>query len=148
MRQAFIIMRIGDKELDRMCEEAIVPAVEANGLQPRRVDKHNKGGLLKKEIIEFIENSDIIIADLTGERPNCYLEIGYTMGKGKFTNLILTAQKGTQVHFDLQGYEILFWQPSELGRFRNFLARLIGRRSKAIQVTSAVPSPADVRQEN
>ena len=80
MSQAFIIMQIGNKELDAICEQVMVPALGACGLDPKRVDKHNNGGLLKSEIIKFIEDSDIIVADLTNERPNCYLEVGYTMG--------------------------------------------------------------------
>ena len=56
MAEAFIIMQIGDADLDRACAEAIVPAVEASGLDARRVDKHNEGGLLKSEIINFIQS--------------------------------------------------------------------------------------------
>ena len=68
MAQAFIIMQIGNSELDSMCEKAIVPAIQACGLEPKRVDKHNRGGLLKSEIIKFIQTTDIIVADLTNER--------------------------------------------------------------------------------
>jgi nucleoside 2-deoxyribosyltransferase len=93
MKQAFIIMQIGNPALDKVCEDAILPSLRENGFDPKRVDKHNQGGLLKNEIIKFIENSDIIIADLINERPNCYLEIGYAMGVGKLRNLILTARE-------------------------------------------------------
>jgi hypothetical protein len=65
MTTAFIIMQIGNPELDNVCAHAIVPALEICGLDPKRVDKHNTGGLLKSEIIAFIESADIIIADLT-----------------------------------------------------------------------------------
>ena len=124
-QQAFIIMQIGNFDLDHACEQAIVPALRACGLEPKRVDKHNKGELLKSEIISFIENSDIIVADLTNERPNCYLEVGYAMGVDKFRNLILTAREdhnqdsnnhlpgGPKIHFDLSGYDILFWHPED-----------------------------------
>ncbi|MER3424341.1 MAG: hypothetical protein C4293_15090 [Nitrospiraceae bacterium] len=87
MRQAFIIMQIGNAQLDTMCRDAIVPALKACGFEGRRVDKHNEGGLLKSEIVGLIERSEIIVADLTNERPNCYLEIGYAMGLDKFRNL-------------------------------------------------------------
>lgn len=93
MADAFVIMQIGNADLDRACAAGIVPAVEACGLSAKRVDKHNKGGLLKSEIIAFIQSADIIIADLTNERPNCYLEVGYAMGIDKFRNLILTARE-------------------------------------------------------
>lgn len=123
MKEAFIIMQIGNQELDTICKDIFVPALKACGFDPKRVDKHNKGGLLKSEIVQFIKDSDIILADLTNERPNCYLEVGYTMGLNKFQNLILTAREdhnpdslnyvknGRKVHFDLSGYDILFWDP-------------------------------------
>jgi hypothetical protein len=46
----------------------------------RRVDRHNEGDLLDSEIVQFIERSQIIVADLTNERHNCYLEVGYATG--------------------------------------------------------------------
>lgn len=149
-------MQIGNPELDRMCAKAIVPALKACGLDPKRVDKHNKGGLLKSEIIAFIEGSDIIIADLTNERPNCYLEVGYTMGVNKFENLILTVRDdhnqdspkhtlgGPKIHFDLSGYDILFWDPKDLDKFRKELEKLIKRRQASLgPVIGGTPSPWD-----
>ena len=67
MATGFIIMQIGNDDLDRMCEQALVPALGSCGLDAKRVDKHNEGALLKSEIIEFIERAEIIIADLTNE---------------------------------------------------------------------------------
>lgn len=140
MADAFIIMQIGNPELDSVCEQAIVPALEACGLDAMRVDKHNQGGLLKSEIIGFIERADVIVADLTNERPNCYLEVGYTMGIDKFRNLILTVREdhyhgspnykngGPKIHFDLSGYDILFWHPEKLDEFRQELEKRIKRR--------------------
>ena len=133
-------MHIGNAELDQVAASAIVPALVACGLEPKRVDKHNKGGLLKTEIIGFIETSDIIVADLTHERPNCYLEIGYVMGVDKFRNLILTVREdhfpesenfnkgGPKIHFDLAGYDILAWHPSDIDGFRKELEKRIRRR--------------------
>jgi len=140
MLEAFVIIQIGNDELERVCAEALVPAIKACGLDARRVDKHNKGGLLKSEIIEFIQNAQIIVADLTNERPNVYLEIGYAMGVEKFRNLILTVREdhfpespnhvrgGPKVHFDLAGYDILRWSPGKLEDFRAELEKRIRRR--------------------
>jgi hypothetical protein len=140
MKQAFIIMQIGNLELDNVCKDVFVPALKSVNFDPKRVDKHNKGGLLKSEIVQFIKDSEIILADLTNERPNCYLEIGYTMGLNKFQNLILTAREdhnsdspnyvkgGPKVHFDLSGYDILFWDPKKLGEFRTELEKKLKRR--------------------
>jgi hypothetical protein len=145
-------MQIGNPELDRVCEKSMVPALKAFGLDPKRVDKHNQGGLLKSEIINFINDSAIIVADLTNERPNCYLEVGYAMGRDKFKKLILTARedhnpdspnhrlKGPKVHFDLVGYDVLFWDPQKLDEFRADLERRIRRRRETfVPVTSPKP---------
>ena len=140
MEQGFVIMQIGSPELDRVYERVIAPALEACGLRPRRVDRHNRGGLLASEIIAFIEESEILVADLTNERPNCYLEVGYALGVGKFTNVVLTAREdhdpesprhrpgGPKVHFDLAGYDILFWHPERLDAFRSELEKRVARR--------------------
>jgi hypothetical protein len=148
----FIIMQIGDPDLDKVCGEVFVQAFGACGLQPKRVDKHNEGKLLKSEIVHFIEDAEIIIADLTNERPNCYLEIGYCMGLGKFSNLILTAREdhlpespnhrpgGPKIHFDLGGYDILFWHPDRLCEFRTELEKRINRRLAVLSQGGASPS--------
>ena len=144
-------MQIGNPDLDRACAEAIVPAVQKNGLDAKRVDKHNQGGLLKSEIIEFIQRAEVIIADLTNERPNCYLEVGYAMGIDKFRNLILTAREdhlpdspnynreGPKIHFDLIGYDILFWHPDKLEEFRAELEKRIRRRRAVLAPPAGVP---------
>jgi hypothetical protein len=142
--QAFVIMQIGNPSLDVVYERAIAPALGACGLVARRVDRHNAGGLLHSEIISFIDESDLIVADLTHERPNCYLEVGYALGTGRFTNLILTAREdhnadspshrpgGPKVHFDLIGYDILFWAPGRLGEFRAELEKRALRRLRML----------------
>ena len=138
--QGFVIMQIGNRDLDDIYEGVLAPSLRACGIDPKRVDRHTRGGLLHSEIISFLEESEIIIADLSNERPNCYLEIGYAMGAGRFTNLILTAREdhnpdspnhrpgGPKIHFDLAGYDILFWDAARLDDFRSELEKRIRRR--------------------
>lgn len=154
MKQAFTIMQIGNTELDSVYHDVIAPTISKCGLEPKRVDKHNEGGLLKNEIVNFIKSSDIIVADLTNERPNCYLEVGYTMGLNKLPNLILTAREdhyqdspnfkkdGPKIHFDLSGYDILLWGPDNLPDFKEKLERRINQRLTVIQSNNTtLPSP-------
>lgn len=145
MALAFVIMQIGNPELDRVYELGIVPALRRCGLEPRRVDRHTRGGLLHSEIIEFLENSEILVADLTNQRPNCYLEVGYALGAGRFTNLVLMARQdhntdhpshrpgGPKVHFDLSGYDILFWNPQRLAALRGELEKRVRRRQLLLE---------------
>lgn len=87
------------------------------------------------------------MADLTNERPNCYLEVGYALGCGRFTGLILTAREdhgtdspnrrpgGPRVHFDLLGYDILYWTPEGLPRFREELEKRAQRRLRMLHAS-------------
>jgi hypothetical protein len=156
MNKSFVVMQIGNDDLDNIYNTIIDPAIRACNLSPIRVDKHNEGRLLKSEIVKFIQEADIIIADLTNERPNCYLEIGYAMGLDKYRNIILTAREdhhpdspnhvknGPKIHFDLSGYDILFWDPSKLDLFKNELENRIRRRLLSIRpITSDVKSYLD-----
>jgi hypothetical protein len=68
------------------------------------------------------------------------LEVGYAIGVGKHTNLILTAREdhdpesprhrpgGPRIHFDLAGYDILLWSEESLDAFRDELEKRIRRR--------------------
>ena len=145
---AFVVMQIGDPELDQLFDRVILPAIESVGLQATRVDRDNEGGLLMSEILEFLSSSEIIVADLTNERPNVYLQVGYAMGLGKSRNLILTYRSdhhpedpgwqrdGPKIHFDLAGHDILFWERSEPDSFRRRLATRI-RRRRALLASAA-----------
>ena len=153
MSIAFVVMQIGDEQLDQLFETVIHPAIESVGLQAKRVDRHNEGELLKSEIVQFLNNSEIIIADLTNERPNVYLEVGYAMGIDKFRNLILTCRSdhlpgndgwspdGPKIHFDLAGYDILLWEPSDPDSLRQQLAGRIRRRRALLSPAAEAERP-------
>jgi hypothetical protein len=152
-RIGFVVMQIGNDELDALYSTAIAPAIEATGLKARRVDRHNEGGLLKSEIVRFIDNATVIVADLTNERPNVYLEVGYAMGLDRFRNLILSVREdhfpqspnyrrdGPRIHFDLAGYDILSWRTSDLASFRTELERRIRRRLALLDAPLVAEAP-------
>lgn len=101
-----------------------------------------------------MNESEIIIADLTNERPNVYLEVGYAMGMDKLRNLVLTCRSdhlpgnanwrpdGPKVHFDLAGYDILLWEPSQLDSFREALEARVRRRRSLLSPASQSVKPA------
>lgn len=107
-RQVFVIMKFGDKMLDYAYEVAIKPVIEEFVYKPVRVDKIQDSGKVTDQILKHIERSDIVLADLTGERPNCYYEAGYADASQK--ELILTIRKDSKVHFDLAGNRFIKWE--------------------------------------
>lgn len=85
------------------------PVVESLGF--RRLDMGvdaSKHAFINVAIFEDIHFASVVVADFTGVRPNCFVEAGYALGRG--IRLIATAEKGTQIPFDM--YSILhhFWE--------------------------------------
>jgi hypothetical protein len=72
------------------------------------------------------------LSDLTGERPNCYYEVGYAQALQK--EIILTIQKGSSVHFDLSSYRFIEWETE------NELKQKLRTRFKAIQMRTGPSS--------
>lgn len=83
------------------------------GLKARKVDDDDLIGdyRITDKIIELIEKSKFVIADLTHEKPNVYFELGYARGIGK--TVITTARKGTTLHFDVKDWTCIFYNDSK-----------------------------------
>lgn len=143
----FAVMQIGNSELDKIWSEIYSPTILECGLKPTRVDQDDDGRLLKPQIIEFLNDADLIIGDLTNSRPNCYLEIGYAMGLGRHRQIILCCKENhnadspnyrageQKVHFDLQGYGITWWDSAKLSDFQKQLKEKIQRRLSELPVS-------------
>lgn len=67
-----------------------------------------------------------MLADLSGERPNCYYETGYAHALKK--DMVLTIREEDRIHFDLSHYRFIVWDTeSNLRRkLRRRLERMDG----------------------
>lgn len=63
-----------------------------------------------QEIFAKLHRSALTIADLTGSRPNCFLELGYSFGRTLPT--VVTARKGFETPFDITTFAGHHWKPS------------------------------------
>lgn len=97
-KSVFVIMSFNDDYRDSYFV-AIQPTLRKLGFEPIRVDEIQHNNTVTKEIIEAIEGAAFVVADLTGERPNVYYEVGYAHKADK--EVVLVAKKGTAVHFDV-----------------------------------------------
>lgn len=129
-RQAFVIMPFGNAVLDSAYEGVIIPLVQECGLLPLRVDEIQNSGSITEQILEGIAESTFIIAELSGQRPNCYYECGFAHALGK--ELILLVGGSDQVHFDLAGYRFIEWSTeSELRKKLRARLQSIGPSQEA-----------------
>lgn len=87
---------------------------EDNNIKCWRVDERQSPGSITKDIIDGILDADIIIADLTSKNANVFYELGFAHSIGK--PVILTAQNGNDVPFDIQSYRVIFYEQSIAGR--------------------------------
>lgn len=54
---------------------------------------------IDQEIFQKLHRSRVVLADITGTRPNCFIELGYALGRGLPT--MLMAKEGTDHPFDI-----------------------------------------------
>lgn len=97
---AFIMMAIDKNQPDLediknafkdVCREFGITAMTADEIE------HESG--VTDRILEEIETNEFLIADLTGERPNVYYEIGHAHALNKRVHLF--RKTGTKLHFDV-----------------------------------------------
>lgn len=85
------------KEFDYTCE---------------RVEDQNTIGQIVPRILARIRESAFVIADLTELRPNVLFEVGYALALDK--PIVFTAQKGTDLPFDVKDLPTIFWDPIDM----------------------------------
>lgn len=135
-RQVFVAMQFYNNDERYMAIEEAVNDVNIDSssdlqikIEPVRIDKTTKGHsfVITDEILQVINDSGLLIADLSDKNINVYYEIGYLMGlnSGKQLShenfiLLMKNQDGEterNVGFDLRSWQqIRFTETTELRR--------------------------------
>ena len=91
-------------------DTVVQPVVENDlGFQLNIVDGRQQfeQARIDQEIFARLHRSSAVLADLTGGRPNCFLELGYALGRGLPT--MVMAREGSEIPFDIYTLSGLRW---------------------------------------
>lgn len=88
----------------------------------------NEFAWMNQAIFDSLHHSSVVLVDVTGVRPNCFMELGYALGNKQ--RVIVTARDDTNVSFDAFALEAFRWKMAEdvgerLNRFRTHWERNI-----------------------
>lgn len=114
-QQAFFV-RMLDRQHDEYdavevnFKRVVEPVVRSAGYNPITISRGPvERPFINTEIFEKLHRSQLVVADLTGLKPNCFLELGYAFGNRQPT--LVLAKEGTHFPFDMVPYSTHFWQP-------------------------------------
>jgi hypothetical protein len=89
--------------------DVVDPVVDEAGM--RRVEigtDKSDYAFINVGIFEDLHFSSVAIVDVTGERPNCFIELGYALRGGG--RVLVTAEDGTKLPFDQEMIPCHFWK--------------------------------------
>jgi hypothetical protein len=113
--QAFCVRLLNPKHPDfntveKYFREVVDPVLKDHGY--RTIDlghEPQEVAWMNAEIFERLHYAQMAFVDLTAERPNCFVELGYALGRASTT--IITAKEGTSSPFDTDKLPCHTWDP-------------------------------------
>lgn len=115
-RTAFMAMKFGDAELNRVVNDYFKPAVKAAGFELRPLTEGQPAGLIDDQLRVALHTSRFVIADLTHDNHGAYWEAGFAEGLSRPVIYTCRKQKwdATKSHFDTSHLNTIIWDPENL----------------------------------
>lgn len=94
--------------VEKFFREVVDPVVTDAGYERIEMGTDpSEHGFINVGIFESLHFARVAVVDVTGSRPNCFIELGYALGRG--LNVIVTAEEGTTLPFDQDAIPCHFW---------------------------------------
>ena len=116
--RAFVVRLLDPKcedyeDVETFFKEVVRPIIENElGYKTTVIDGSQpyEHARIDQEIFAKLHRSSVVLADITGMRPNCLIELGYALGRGLPTMLMI--KEGNQHPFDISTLGALHWETS------------------------------------
>jgi hypothetical protein len=115
------------KEFNDVYTFGIKGAAEDVGAYAERVDEQIFEERILDHIFEQIEKADVIVADMSGQNPNVFYEVGYAHALKK--TVVLLTSNVNDIPFDLKHHQHIVYS----GQIGSLRADLVKRLTWAIQ---------------
>lgn len=88
----------------------VQPVIEELGYELTVIDGAHpfEHARIDAEIFAKLHRSDVVLADITGARPNCFIELGYALGRQLPT--VVMGRSGGKLPFDITTLSGLHWK--------------------------------------
>jgi nucleoside 2-deoxyribosyltransferase len=104
-------------EVERYFARVVDPVVRRHGYEPAVMGAvENTHAWMNAQIFARIAESGLVVVDLTGVRPNCFIELGYAL-RGD-APVLITSREGTPSQFDIHALEACLWNDRTDDRVR------------------------------
>lgn len=107
-KKVFIAMCFDDSM--KKARGQIISAIRSCGYEPMIINNKEHNNQILPEIFKEIENSEFVVADLTGQRGGVYFEAGYAVAKNKDLILCCEKEEEKDIHFDVKQINTIFWE--------------------------------------
>ena len=111
--RAFVVMQFTEP-YDSLYQEVIRPVCERGGFEVQRADDVFRPGIILRDILSGLLESDVVIAEISPVNANVFYELGYAHALEKPT--VLLARRNGELPFDLSGYRVIFYDDTIRGK--------------------------------
>lgn len=113
---AFVVMQFSTP-FNELYEEVIRPVCGEFGVRAMRADDTYGPGLIIADVVRQIDESKLVIADISPVNANVYYEVGYAHARGKPT-ILIADRRVEKLPFDVSPFRTLFYDNTIDGKRR------------------------------
>jgi len=130
MPTCFVIQPFDKGAFDKRYDDVLEPAIEGADLEAYRVDRDPGASIPIEDIEKGIRGSTVCLADITGDNPNVWFELGFAIASG-VPEVLVAAASRQRFPFDVQHRKVITYETDSSSDFAT-LQENITQRLKAV----------------